>query len=467
MLNVKSTVRGIAWPGIAGPFASQLMAMQFQFEQTQWLTADEIVAHQIPQLGRLLAHAYSTTQFYRQRFDQAGLSPASITGVDDWYKIPLLSRGDIQAAGEALHSNAVPDEHGPRSRLLTSGSTGRPVMILGTAVTQLYWNACTLRDHFWHKRSGGARLAAIRSLPADVALAPDGLTAEDWGPATRGITDTGVSYTLNIHSTVSEQAEWLLRHDPEYLLTYPSNVLALVRHIGPRDGRLSHLREVRTFGELVEPRVREECRETWGLKIVDIYSSQEVGYLALQCPDHEHYHVQAENVLVEVLNEDQRPCVLGEVGRIVVTSLHNFASPLIRYDIGDYAEVGPPCPCGRGLPVLRRIMGRQRNMAVLPGGERRWPSIELAGGNALDEFPPILQFQLIQRTLTRMELLLVTPRPLTSIEEQLLSEWVAQAVGHRFELTLSYVADISRSSSGKFEDFRCEVDSADVPATEV
>ena len=98
MLNVKSTVRGIAWPGIAGPFASQLMAMQFQFEQTQWLTADEIVAHQIPQLGRLLAHAYSTTQFYRQRFDQAGLSPASITGVDDWYKIPLLSRGDIQAA---------------------------------------------------------------------------------------------------------------------------------------------------------------------------------------------------------------------------------------------------------------------------------------------------------------------------------------------------------------------------------
>ena len=458
MLNVKSTVRGIAWPGIAGPFASQLMAMQFQFEQTQWLSPAEIQERQIPQLGLLLAHAYATTPFYRQRLDAAGLPPEAITGPDTWRQIPLLTRGDIQAAGETLHSNAVPDEHGPRSRMMTSGSTGRPVMTIGTGVTQLYWNACTLRDHVWHRRVAGGKLAAIRSLAAEVGLPPAGITAEDWGPATRGIMDTGPSVMLNIHSTVAEQADWLIRENPDYLLTYPSNVSALVRRIGPRDDRLSRLREVRTFGELVEPRIREECRDVWGLKVVDIYSSQEVGYLALQCPEHEHYHVQSENVLVEVLDDKNQPCEPGQIGRMVVTSLHNFALPLLRYEIGDYAEVGLPCRCGRGLPVLNRILGRQRNMAVLPGGERRWPSIELSGTDALDNFPPIQQFQLIQRSLEQMEMLLVAPRAFTQAEANLLHGWVTQAVGHRFELKLTYVPEIPRSASGKFEDFRCEVD---------
>src|SRR3546814_9801972 len=73
------------------------------------------------------------------------------------------------------------------------------------------------------------------------------------------------------------------------------------------------------------------CRDVWGLKIADLYSTQEAGYLALQCPEHEHYHVQSEAVLLEVLDEEDRPCRPGEVGRVVVTPLTNFAMPMIRY----------------------------------------------------------------------------------------------------------------------------------------
>ena len=89
-----------------------------------------------------------------------------------------------------------------------------------------------------------------------------------------------------------------------------------------------------------------------------MYTCQEAGYLALQCPDYPHFHVQSENVLLEVVDDVGQPCGPGEVGRVLITSLNNFATPLIRYELGDYAEVGAPCPCGRGLPVLKRIMGR-------------------------------------------------------------------------------------------------------------
>lgn len=457
MIDVTTTVNGTVWPGIPGPFVSQLLAMQIQFQATERLPAEEILARQIRQLGRLLLHAYETAPFYRRRLDAAGLSPANIRTADDWRRIPLLTRADMQLHQAELLSQSVPDAHGPRSQLFTSGSTGKPVMVVGTGVTQLFWNACTLRDHLWHRRAGGATLAAIRSLPSEMGLPPEGATAPDWGPATAGIVNTGASHTLNIHSTVEQQAEWLVRRDPDYLLTYPSNLLALVQHSQEHGWRLPRLREARTFGELLEPRVRQACRETWGLKVVDMYSSQEVGYLALQCPDTEQYHVQSENVLVEVLHDDGRPCQPGEVGRIVVTSLHNFAMPLLRYDIGDYAEVGGACECGRGLPMLKRIMGRQRNMAILPDGRRRWPSIELAGTSDLSDFPPIHQFQLVQRSLTTMELLVVALRPLTADEEHKLRGWIITAVGHPFDVAFRYVESIERSPLGKFEDFRCEV----------
>src|SRR3546814_5152572 len=84
------------------------------------------------------------------------------------------------------------------------------------------------------------------------------------------------------------------------------------------------------------------AREVWGLKIVDMYSTQEIGYLAFQCPQHDHYHVQAEAALVEVLNEAGESCRPGEIGQVVTTPLLNFAMPMIRYAVGDLAEVGPP-----------------------------------------------------------------------------------------------------------------------------
>jgi phenylacetate-CoA ligase len=191
-----------------------------------------------------------------------------------------------------------------------------------------------------------------------------------------------------------------------------------------------------------------------------MYSSQEVGYIALQCPDSDRYHVQAENVLVEILDDAGQPCPTGQIGRVVVTALHNFALPLLRYDIGDFAEPAPRCVCGRGLPALERIVGRQRNMLRLPSGERRWPSIELANTSAVTDFPPIHQFQLIQRSLKSLELLLVALRPLTPAEEEKLRGWVLAAAGYPFEVAIRYVDSIPRGAQGKFEDFRSELEPA-------
>lgn len=164
-------------------------------------------------------------------------------------------------------------------------------------------------------------------------------------------------------------------------------------------------------------------------------------------------------MFVEVLDEAGQPCKPSQVGRVVITSLHNYAMPLIRYEIGDFAEQGRFCDCGRGLPVLNRIVGRQRNMVCLPDGTRHWPSFDPPGVEQADlsDLLPIRQYQAIQRSLEEVELLVVLRRPMLDYEQELLSQWVASALGHPFQIRVTCVDEIPRAANGKYEDFRCEV----------
>jgi phenylacetate-CoA ligase len=185
--------------------------------------------------------------------------------------------------------------------------------------------------------------------------------------------------------------------------------------------------------------------------VVDLYSANEVGYLALQCPEHGRYHEQAESLLLEVLDEAGRPCGPGSTGRVVVTALWNYAMPLIRYEIGDYAEVAGPCPCGRGLPALGRILGRTRNMIALPTGERIWPSLGVASMRSL---APILQCQIVQHALDRLEARLVVERPLTPAEEGRIRANLLKKLPCPMGIELSYPERIERGPTWKFEEVR-------------
>ena len=311
----------------------------------------------------------------------------------------------------------------------------------------MFWNALTLRDHRWHRRDLARKLAVIRQG----ARAGE---AASWGPATEGMVATGPSVMLTPASSIDEQLRWLARQRPAYLLTYPSLVAELARASLARGIQLPGLLEVRTLGEQLDPEARALCRDAWGVPLTDMYSAQEVGYIALQCPEHEHYHVQSENVLLEVLDDDGAPVQPGQIGRVVVTDLHNFAMPLLRYEIGDYAEVGEPCPCGRGLPVLRRIVGRTRNMLVTADGGRFWP---MFGMRIATDFAPVIQHQFVQKTYDLIEARLVTAIPLTSAQEERLRALILSRLPRGFRVRFAYRDSIPRSAGGKFEDFFSEV----------
>ena len=425
-----------------------LLAMQFQLGQSQWRDPADLRQQQFRQCANLLAHAIRTVPFYGEHFRAAGFDPAQgWIRPEAWAQLPFLQREHIQRYGDALRSRQLPPDHGRVVDYTTSGSTGSPIRFCKSEITYLFWRSLTLRDHLWHQRDLDGKLTAIRTTTNETEGA-------GWGPATDQIFDTGFCATLNIRSDIDAQAIWLERQNPDYLLSHPSNILALAKRCLETGIHLPRLNQVRTFGETLMLGLREACLKAWGATLADVYSAEEVGYIALQCAAHEHYHIQSESLLVEILDEMGQPCSPGEIGKVVITTLHNFAMPLIRYEVGDYAELGEPCPCGRGLPVLKRIMGRQRNLLTLPDGRQHWPSFPAEGWLPI---APVRQFQLVQRDLEHIEARFVADRPVTADEKQRLAAMLHEYLRYPFRIDFVQLERIERKPNCKFEDFISEV----------
>ena len=453
---IQSNVECLAWPALPGRGSQTLFSLLLQLEHSQWLSPEEIERRQFAQLRRLLLHSQATVPFYRERLRPVAekiadspLTPAIFASV------PILTRGEIQEAGQALWSDSIPAGHGKITVGHTSGSTGKPLEIRQTTLSAVLWRAFTLRDHFWKRRDFSGALAVIRGRSRGASF-PEGQSATNWGvPRYAGI-ETGPMIMLDINCSPEQQIDWLQRKSPTYLSTYPTNVVQLARHCLKHGIELPSLREVLTLSEIVPEEARRLAREAWGVSISDLYSSRDIGYMAVQCPEEERLHVQSEACRLEVLDSKDRPCKVGQVGRVVATRLHEFAMPLIRYELGDHAEVGAACSCGRGLPMLNRVVGRSQQMLALPDGGQRWVLFSDTKTHDLRGFG-VAQFQFVQTSVSTLEARFSLDRPVSDEDEAGMRAWISDVFGSDLEVALSYVDEIPRTPDGKYFEFMSEV----------
>ncbi len=433
----------------SGPSTADTM-----LKKTEQWRPDQLVGHQLWRLADILSYATSQVPYYRDR--KAVYAVRGDLSLDSLRGLPVLSRREVLEHAEALRSQepAAQARRWGRDvvrRASSSGSTGQHVTVQVDRTSAAMLPALAEREHRWHKRQTQLRAAAIRAVPEVSALRQGGLT---WSAA------GGKLSVLEVHTPVREQLDWLLERRPAYVSTYASNAAALLAEAERSSQRWPELLELDTFGELIGERLREVALRVWGVPVVDAYSCVELGFMALQCGQTTDYHVQSEQVLLEVLRADGAPCEPGETGRVVATALHAFAMPLVRYDLGDYATLGEACACGRGLPVLTRIVGRVRNMLRLrpEAGESAdllWPRY---ASNVLGGRFPIRQFRLVQRDYEVFELELVA-EPLGAAAEAALRELVLGTLSRNLPrppvLTYRYLDAIPRGAGGKFEDFLC------------
>lgn len=434
------------WPPVLDDKHAVLASMAFQFDRSQWERPDAIVARQFRQLVALAEFHAAHCPPFAARLAAAGLTPADLASPAGLARLPELSRVMVQSGEHRVEQDRLPKMHRPLGQVNTSGSTGEPVRVSRTALNRLHWLGLSIRYHLWAEPDFGGRLAVIRAN-----LTQHG-ERKDWAAPMQLLWPTGPMLLIDIEEDIDTQLDKLAAFAPTSVLIYPSNLASLVGRMAERGIPLASVQRWRTLGETLTGDIREKVALAGSAPTIDCYSSEELGYIALQCPDIPgHYHVCAETLIVELVDDAGQPVPPGEVGRVLLTDLHNLSAPMIRYAIGDHGVAGPACPCGRGLPTLTRIMGRTRNMIVKPDGSRHWP---LTGYKQFRDIAPIRQYQFRQHAIDAIEVRLVTERPLTASEEQALIAHLHWKLRHPFRITLSYFDDrLPLGKNGKFEEF--------------
>lgn len=394
-----------------------------------------MTALQLSRLRTLLAYAGAHSPFYRESFRRAGATPRDIRALSDLRLLPTLEKGDLRDH-EALVAAA--DRSQALVKRQTSGSTGIPITLWASREARDAWVAASLRAMDWWKvRIGDRKLTLISRHD---------LTWHGWLKQL-GIANVVEYSAMDLtDSTLERLGWWLTRGHVRLLLGYPTSLEYLARAIASRmPERPLDLVAVITTGEMLHRDQRELLRQTFACPVVDEYGSAEVGHIAAECP-HGQMHIAAENVIVEW---EPTNGGMNTYRELLVTDLTNFVTPLIRYRIGDLGAPAAPCPCGRGLPVLRLGVGRTSDLVVLPGGRQADFSVFDA---VVDEVSargiPLRQFRVLQLAEDHFEILLAGPDAMEAILEHVRRRMVA-TLGASVRIDVRAVSDIPPDATGK------------------
>jgi phenylacetate-CoA ligase len=283
--------------------------------------------------------------------------------LEDLQRVPITEKEALRAAGV---KGALARGVDPSSCELshTDGSTGKPF--------------ATYRD---------AREAQIRILVGFRTMHTAGVRPWDrrasFRPRSRppslmrrlGLYRT---YPVSYFLTVEEQIEQLRRIRPTVLRIGPSNLRAILHLVDYRLSEIARPRMLITSSEVLDESLRTRVLADLDVEFFNFYTSSEFAEMASDCPAHEGLHVSADQLIVECVDDNDQPVEAGQPGVVVVTSLHGFVMPLIRYRLGDFCTpIEGRCSCGSTFPLISAPLGRQDDVLTLPSG-RILPPVGLA-----------------------------------------------------------------------------------------
>jgi phenylacetate-CoA ligase len=333
-------------------------------EATQWRTEQEVEQIQLAMLKQLLRHAGERVPYYRELFKRERFDPRGVTSRAELCALPVLTKDIIR---ERYQDLIDPAHRGKNIKKGTSGSTGAPLHFEYCLESEAYRRATKLRGYRWAGFKEG--------LPAFYYWAQ--VQAPE--PGLRGLKirlDRALRREVYVDSMRQSEATMLAavrelrRVRPHIIVGFTQATVAWARFILDRGLRDWADLPVICAAEAVLPGDLRVLSQAFGPQVFETYGARETMLIGAECSAHAGLHLAEENILVEVVR-DGEPAAAGDHGDVLITDLHNYGMPFIRYQNGDLATFAPPgrCPCGRGLRRLSRVDGRRAEMLRDPRGE--------------------------------------------------------------------------------------------------
>ncbi len=412
-------------------------------EATQWRTLEEIREAQLDDLRALLRHAEAHVPYYRAQLQRIGFTAADLKDLKDLERLPLLRREDAQASFESRKSTVHPL---PVLYKQSSGTSGRPLALMYDLGSECWRQATKIRGWGWAGYQPGRPIAILWGVHRPGSRVNEAKIKIDRALRREFYIDV----TTRTPERMDDWVETLRRVKPHALTGYASAMVDLAKHVNARGLRTWDTIPVISGAERLAPEDRGELERAFGPRVFDTYGSREMMLMAAECDAHQGLHVSSENLIVELLVDEggrMRPARPGEVGEVVVTDLHNFGQPFVRYANGDLAvwcDEGP-CACGRSMPRLSSIEGRVvETMRNGRGGFVGGITVSVAMVPAAHA---VKQFQAVQAADDSITLRIVRGERYDDSVEQGIRTRLAHSLFT--PLKVEYVDDIPLTSAGK------------------
>ncbi len=421
-----------------------------ELEQSQWWSPQRLRELQMERLRALLSAVSSRVPFYRELFRTRALSAEMFRRHEDLALLPVTDKALIRAEGARWRSEGARD----LIEQTTSGSSGEPLRFcLGRGRVSMDIAAKWRATRWWDVDIGDRELvlwaSAIETGAQDrVRRWRDRLLRSRLVPV-GSLDDARIDRIL----------DEIVAFRPRMLFGYPSALARIAWRARARGLPMGEIgvRVAFTTSEVLQPEWRAVIGEVFACGVADEYGARDAGFIARQCPEG-GWHITAEEMIVEILDEAGSPLPPGETGEIAITNLVGAEFPFIRYRTGDRGALDvSPCACGRGLPRLSAVAGRANDALLALDGTRVHGS---AFNYLLRELSGLRAYKIVQDARDRIEVLVALDGEIPSAFARRLEQVTRTRLGEGVRLDLRRVDAIAPEANGKYRHVVCRIDQA-------
>lgn len=356
-----------------------------QLAANEYKTVEELARQRSRALRKLLEHCYDLVPYYREMFARLKIRRRHLRESSILQEIPILEKAMVAANADKLRPLYTPLDQRTTVTTRSTGTTGQPMVIHHDRRSLGMFPWLKQRELRWFRYDPMGTLLSIRpdielarTANGDLLKKRETQKLDNW-PYMAGLFQSGRSWGFANTNTIQDQVELLNKLKPNYLIMQSSGLefISLQEISGEAK---NNLRAVQGISNTLTPNMREQIEGALNVPVHQNYGLNEIGIVATRCLEGGRYHVHEEHCLAEIVDKQGCSCAPGFKGRLLVTSLSNYAMPLLRYDADDLAEATEgPCRCGRTLASFGAVHGRYRRTAFLPEGTfERWAELQTA-----------------------------------------------------------------------------------------
>ena len=398
-------------------------------------------------LKKLLLHAYTNVPYYHSVFDDIGLINYGKLDLSKFNKIPILTKDIIRKYYKELTSKDYTKRNWYYKE--TGGSTGEPISIVQDNIYNNWRNAA---EHYYYANmlnidEFNDKKIVIWGSWQDLFQDNVGIKAKvsNWVKNTK---------LLNCLKMTDDDVERYVRiinsYKPDLIRGYTGSLYEICRHAEKKNLTVYSPKIIIGTAETLTPEMRQKIETIFGTKLYNFYGAREVSSIAGECKEG-LMHIFSFYNYVEILDGKYQPVNKGEEGSVIITNLHNYPMPLIRYEISDMAVPGPKtCRCGNILSTLENVTGRITDCFVKEDGTTISPMFFMILFMEIYEKRFFKKFQIIQEDYKKIKILIVPENSKDILYKKDIEEKIKLMMGNDCKIIWEFVEDIPKTKSGKY-----------------